>query len=91
MLPHRQDVELLPAVGPVAVPHQPELLENVERAIDRRRDRGGVATAASIHQVGGRDMAVGLRENLDDGPTLRRPAQATAPQSVGDSVPRCWK
>lgn len=76
MLSSRQDVELLATIRPVTVPHQPQLLEDIEGAVHRRWDGRGITVAAALHQVGGRDVAVGLREDLDDGPTLRRPAQA---------------
>ena len=41
MLGGRQDVELLAAVGAMPVTHEPELLEDVERAVHRRRGRPG--------------------------------------------------
>ena len=54
----RQDVELLPPVGGMAVDEQPELLEDVERPVDGRGDRARVDLAAALDQLGTRDVAI---------------------------------
>lgn len=87
MVRRRKDMELLATIGAVTVPHQAELLEDVERAIDRRRDAGRVAGAAALHEIGAGDVAVGLGEHLDHRSSLRRPAQAAFAQAIADGVP----
>ena len=54
MLGAGQDVELLAAIGAMAVPDEPELLQDVERPIDRRRNGRRVARAASLDELRGR-------------------------------------
>ena len=49
-----QDVELLPAVRAMAVAQDPELLEHVEGAIDRRRDRPRIERPAAFDELGAR-------------------------------------
>ena len=83
----RQDVELLAAVGAVAVAEQAELLEDVERPVDGRGDRARVDLAAALDELGAGHVAVGLRQDLDQRPALRRPAQAARAQPVADAGP----
>ena len=83
----RQDVELLAAVGAVAVAQQAELLEDVERSIDRRGDRPGIDRPAALDELGPGDMAVGLRQDLDERPPLWRPAQAAGAKPVAHVAP----
>jgi hypothetical protein len=52
------DVELLAPVGAVAVAEQAEPFEDVERAIDGRRDRRRVDLPAALDELGPRDVAV---------------------------------
>ncbi len=82
-----QDVELLAAVGGVAVAEQAELLEDVERPIHGRRDRARVDLAAALDELGAGDVTVGPGEDLDQGPALGRPAQAARPQTIPDTGP----
>ena len=51
MLVRRQDVELLAAVRGMAVAHQPEVLQDVEGAIDGRGDRGRIEVAAPVDEL----------------------------------------
>jgi len=87
MLVAGQDVELLVAIGAMAVTDEAELLEDVEGAVHGRRDRRRITPAASVDQLRGRDVAVGLGENLDDRPPLWGPAQASLAQPLADAVP----
>ena len=82
-----QDVELLAAVGAVAVAEQPELLEDVERPVDGRWDRLGVDRAAALDQLGAGHVAVGLRQDLDQRASLRRPAQAARAEPLAHVGP----
>lgn len=82
-----EDMKLLVAVGAVAVTHEAELLEHVERAIHRRRDRRRILCTTSVHEVRGRYVAVGLRQDPDDCPTLPGPAQAALAQALANGVP----
>ena len=84
----RQDVELLAAVGAVAVAQQAEFLEDVERPVDGRGDGARVDLAAAFDQLGAGHVAVGLRQDLDERPPLRCPAQAARTQTVADTGPR---
>ena len=86
MLGERQDVELLAAVGAVAVAEDAELLEDVERPVDGRGDRVRVELPAALDQLGAGHMAVGPRQDLDEDASLRRPAQAARAQPVGKAV-----
>lgn len=72
-----QDVELLPSVGAVGMTDEAELLEDVERPVHGRGDGPGVQRPAALDEIRAGDMAVGRRKDLDEGPPLRRPAQAT--------------
>ena len=87
MLGRREDVELLATISAVPMPDEPELLEDVERAVHRGRDRGEVARAALLHQLGSSDVTIGLGEHLDHGAALRRPAQAAAAEPRSDAIP----
>ena len=88
----RLDVELLSAVDPVAVTDQAQGLEDIERAIDRRRGRGRVHLATALDQLGAGHMAIGRGEDVDEGPSLGCPAQSVLVQPVahgrpGDGLP----
>ena len=84
----REDVELLAAIGGVAVPNQPELLEHVKRAIDGRRNGRWLARSTALDEIRTRDVIVDPGKDLDDRAPLRRPAEATLTQPIGDGVPR---
>ena len=71
-----EDVELLATVGAVAVADEAELLEDVERPVDGRGDCRRVEISAAIDELAARDVTRRLREDLDERPPLRRPAQA---------------
>ena len=87
VLRRREDVELLAAIGAVAVAEESELLQDVERPIDRRRRGRRVARAATLHQVRPGDVAVGRGEHLDHRSPLRRPAEPTRTQALVDGGP----
>ena len=88
MLAGREHVILLASVRVVAMANQPEALEDVERPVHRRRDRRRDALPASFQQLGTREVTVGLGEDLDHRPPLRRPAQAPRAQPLADGIPR---
>ena len=71
VLGRRQDVELLATVGRVAVADDAELLEDVEGAVHGRGDGARVEGPAAVDQLGAGDVAVGLRQDLDEDPPLR--------------------
>ena len=82
-----QDVELLAAIGAVAVADEAELLEDVERAVDGRRGGRGVPRPAALDELGAGDVTVRRGEHLDDGLALWRPAQTALPQQAVDRLP----
>lgn len=82
------DVELLATVRTVAVAQEPELLEDVERSIDGRWRRRRIKLAAAFDELGARDVTIGVRQDLDEGPPLRRPTQTARPEPVADAGPR---
>ena len=86
MLAGRQDVELFPPVGVVAVPNEPDLLEEIQGAIHGRGGRPWVPGAASLEQLGAGDVPIRSEEHLDDRLPLRRPPQPAAPQHVADRL-----
>jgi hypothetical protein len=79
-----EDVVLLATRGTVAVADDPELLENVQRPVDRRGDRGRVALPAALHQLGAGDVALGLRQDLDERAALGRPAEPAVAEAPAD-------
>ena len=81
------DVELFAPIGGVTVADEPELLEDVERSVDGRRDRGRVDVAAAIDELAAGDVAVGAGEDLDEGPSLGRPAQSTLAETIPNRRP----
>ena len=83
----RQDVEFLAAVRAVAVAEQAELLEHVERPVDGRGDGPGIDRPAAFDQLGARHVAVGASEDVDEDPSLRRPAEAASVELVADIGP----
>ncbi len=83
----RQDVELLAPIGGVAVAEQTELLEDVERPIDGRRDRARIDLAAALDELGAGHVTVGPGEDLDEGPSLGRPTKPARPQTIPDTRP----
>ena len=82
-----QDVVLLAPVGAVTVADDPELLEHVEGPVHGGRDRGRVALPAALHELRAGDVPVRLRQHRDQGPPLRRPAEAPVVQSLADGLP----
>ena len=55
----RQHVEFLAAVRPVAVAEDAQLLEHVERPVDRRGDRPGIQLAAALDELRAGHVPVG--------------------------------
>ena len=53
----RQDVELLAAIDPVVVAEIAEVLEDVERPVDRRRRRSRIDGPAALDQLGTRHVS----------------------------------
>ncbi len=64
-----------------------ELLEDVKRAVDGRRDGRRVDLAAALDQLRAGHVAVGPRQDLDERPSLRRPAQPAGAQPIADIRP----
>ena len=87
MLGLRQHVVLLAAIGSVRVPHETQLLEHVERPIDRGWDGRGVFPAAALDELRARDMAVGMRQDVHQQPPLWCPAKASRAQLVPGTRP----
>jgi hypothetical protein len=82
VLGDRQDVEFLASVRCVAVTHHADLLEDVERPIDRRRDGRGVHLATSLDQLGTGHMSGGPGQDIEEDPALGRPTQPAVVQAV---------
>ena len=82
-----QDVELLTPVGGVAVAEQAQLLQDVERPVDGRRDRARVDLAATLDELSAGHLTVALGEDLDQGPALGRPAKPASPETIPDAGP----
>ena len=55
----RQDVEFLPAVCPVAVAENTQLLEHVQGPVDGRGDRPGIQLAAALDELRAGDVSIG--------------------------------
>jgi len=87
VLGRREDMELLAAIGGVAVADDTEVLEDVERPVHRRRDGPRIEGATAVDQLGAGDVAVRVRQHLYEDPALRGPAQPTGSQSTGDVIP----
>ena len=87
----RQDVELLAAVGAVAVAEDAELLEDVERAVDRRGDRVRVELPAALDRARprsrGRRSATGPRRARVAAASSAGRARAVGPGSAVHGVP----
>lgn len=56
MLGLGQDVKLLAAIGAVAVANKADLLQYIQRPVDRRRDRLRIFGAAALDQLRRRDV-----------------------------------
>ena len=84
----RQDVELFAAVDPVVVPDVAQVLEDVERPIDGRRDRRRIDRPAALDELAAGDMTVGPAEYVDQRPALGCPAQPAGAQAIPDALPR---
>ena len=82
MLGIREDVVLLAAVRAVAVAHDAQLLEDIERPVDGRGDRRRVMVAAAVDKIGAGHVAVSLRKHRDQGPSLW--ASSAGPARGGD-------
>jgi len=78
----RQDMELLPSVGAMAVTHESEVLENVERAVDGRRGRPRIQGAATFDELRAGDVAVRRGQDVDDRLALGRPPKAAPTQKI---------
>ncbi len=87
VLARGQDMELLATVGTVTVAEDAQLLEHIERAVDRRRDRVRIDRATALDELGAGHVAVGIGQDLDQDPALRGPPQAARPQSIRDPGP----
>ena len=83
----RKDVELLPAVGTMAVSHEAESLQHVERAIHRRRGRPRIPGPATLDKLGAGDVPVRSGEDVDDRLALARPTQPSTAQHISDRLP----
>jgi hypothetical protein len=83
----REHVELLAAVGAVAVAQHAQIFEDIERAVDGRRDRRRIDLPATFDELGPRDVAVRPRQHLDEGPPLRGPTQAARPEMLANVRP----
>ena len=81
------DVELLAAVGAVAVAEQAELLEDVQGPIDGRWRRRRVDGAAALDEPGAGHVAFGVRQDVDERPALGCPAQTSGTERVPDVGP----
>jgi len=77
----------LAALAAVAVADHTELLEDVERAIDRRGSRGGIDGPAAVDDLGAGHVAVHPSEHIEEDAALRRPAQAARPEPARDIGP----
>lgn len=61
----RSDMELRATVHAVVVAQVPELLKDIERPIDGRRDRRRVDRPAALDEFGARDVFVCGTQDLD--------------------------
>ena len=83
----REDVELLSAVGTVAVTHESEALEQIERAIHGRWSRPRISGPAALDELRAGDVPVRGGQDVDDRLALGRPAQPAAAQNIADGLP----
>ena len=87
MRARREDVELLSAVGTVAVTHEAEAFEQIERAIHGRRSRPRISGPAALDELRAGDVPVRGGQDVDDRLALGRPAQAATAQHIADRLP----
>lgn len=83
----RSHVELLPAIGPVTVAHEPDLLEDMERAVHRGRNGRWVHRATALHQLGAGNVPTRGGQDRDHRPALRRPAHTPIAQPLPHARP----
>lgn len=82
-----QHVVLLAPINAVGVANEPELLQQVERAVDGRRRGQWVLRAAALDQLGGGDVALRPGQHAQQQPPLRGPAHPARTQPAGDVGP----
>lgn len=87
MLLLRSHVELLPPIGAMAVADEPDLLEDVEGAVHRGWDGGGVDGATALDQLDPRDVPSRSSKDGNYRSALRRPAHAPIVQPLTHARP----
>lgn len=80
----RSDVEFFAPVAAVCVPDDPQVFQNAQGPIDRRGRRFRIERPAALDKFASRHVTVSLREDVEQHPTLRRPAKAVSTQVVAD-------
>jgi len=83
----RSHVELLPAIGSMTVAHEPDLLEDIERAVDGGRNGRWVDGATALDQLGAGNVPTRGGQDRDHRPALRRPAQSPIAQPLPHARP----
>ena len=87
MLLLRSHVELLSAIGSMTVAHEPDLLEDVEGAVDGGRNGGRVDGATALDQLDTGDVASRCSKDRDHRSALGRPAQSPIAQPLPHARP----
>ena len=82
-----KDVELLATGGRVAVADVTELFEDTERSVHRRGGRVGVSLPAALDELAPGHVTLGRFEDLEDEPSLGRPAETAGADLVADLGP----
>ena len=80
-------MEFLSAVGRMTVADDAKLLEDIERAVNGRGDGVRVEGTTPLDELRAGDVAVDLREDLDQDPPLWRPAKSLRSKLIGDAGP----
>ncbi len=82
-----EHVELLAAIGAMAVVDIAELFEHVERPVHRGWGGRRVAFAATLDDLDAGDVPGRGRQDVQDQSPLRRPAQPARPELIADGGP----
>src|SRR5438034_10133535 len=86
MLLLRKEMELLATVDAVRVTNQPELLEDVERPVDRRGRGARIDVTRPLDQLAPGQVSLRTGQDFDQRASLVRPAQPAGAQAIAQGV-----
>jgi hypothetical protein len=82
-----KNVEFLPTIDAMAMSHEADLLQDVERPVDGRWGRLRIELPAALQQLPGGHMTGPIPENLQHEPALWRGAHAAGAELAARRVP----